>query len=135
MPLSALNRDSTLDTLPSALLTNLKYISIPAKVRDTAVEKHIFSLPAASEVPNEGLSPDEQAELDKKKDERRKRETALAERERQVQEAKRKQDAVLRHERELQHEEAAQLERARRVGKEGLLGYLEGEAPEHPTEG
>jgi hypothetical protein len=135
MPLSALNRDSTLDTLPSALLTNLKYISIPAKVRDTVVEKHILSLPAASEVPNEGLSPDEQAELDKKKDERRKRETALAERERQVQEAKRKQDAVLRHERELQHVEAAQLERARKVGKEGLLGYLEGEAQEHPTEG
>lgn len=134
MPLSALNRDSTLDTLPSALLTNLRYISIPAKLRDTIVEKHISSLPTASEVPNEDLCPEEQAELDKK-DERRKREAALAERERQVQEAKRKQDGALRHGRELQVEEAAQLERAKRVRKEGLLSYIEGETQGHHSEG
>jgi hypothetical protein len=134
MPLSALNRDSTLDTLPSALLTNLRYISIPAKLRDTIVEKHISSLPTASGVPNEDLCPEEQAKLDKK-DERRKREAALAERERQVQEAKRKQDGALRHGRELQVEEAAQLERAKRVRKEGLLSYIDGETQGHHSEG
>ena len=127
MPLSALNHDSTLNTLPSTLLTNLKYISLPVQVRDAMVEEHISTLPAAPEVSTEDLSVEELAELGKKKDERRKREAALAERERQVQEAKRKQRGVLRHGRELQEEEAAQLERARRVGKEGLMGYLESE--------
>src|SRR5271156_694421 len=125
MPLSILNRDSTLETLPAVLLTNLKYISIPVKERDAIVAEHIFTLPAAPEVSNEDLSAEEQAELDKKRDERRKREAALAERERQVQEEKRKQRGALRHGREMQEEEAAQLERARRVGKDGLMRYME----------
>ena len=126
MPLAALNHDSTLDTLPTALLTNLKYISLPAKARDAVVEKHISRLPAAPEVSKDDLSAEEQAELDRKKEERRKREAALAERERQVQEEKRKQRGALRYGRELQQEEAAQLERAKRVGKDGLMGYMEG---------
>ena len=131
MPLSILNRDSTLETLPAALLTNLKYISIPVKERDVIVAEHISTLPAAPEVSNEDLSAEEQAELDKKRDERRKREAALAERERQVQEEKRKQRGALRHGREMQEEEAAQLERAKRVGKDGLMRYM---APEADTE-
>jgi hypothetical protein len=130
IPLSALNRDSTLDTLPSALLTDLKYISLPLKARDAILEKHFSKLPATPDVSDEGLSAEEQAELDKKKDARLKREAALAERERQVQEAKRKQHGALRHRQELQDEGAAQLERARRVGKEGLLGYMEREGQE-----
>jgi hypothetical protein len=130
MPPSSLNRDSTLDTLPSALLTNLIYISLPVKARDAIVEKHISTLPATPDIINEDLSAEEQAELDKKKDERRKRQAALGERERQVQEAKRKQHGALRYGRELQDEEAAQLERARRVGKEGLMGYMEGKVQE-----
>jgi hypothetical protein len=128
MPLSALNRDSTLETLPAALLTNLKYISIPLKERDAIVAAHISRLPAAPEASKEDLSAEEQAELDKKRDERRKREAALAERERQVQEEKRKQHGALRHGREMQEEEAAQLERAKRVGKDGLMRYMELEA-------
>jgi hypothetical protein len=135
MPLSILNRDSTLETLPVALLTNLKYISIPLKERDAIVAEHIFSLPTAPEVSNEDLSAEEQAELDKKRDERRKREAALAERERQVQEEKRKQRGALRHGREMQEEEAAQLERARRVGKDGLMRYMEPEADTEEPDG
>jgi hypothetical protein len=135
MPLSILNRDSTLETLPAALLTNLKYISIPVKERDAIVAEHILTLPAAPEVSNEDLSAEEQAELDKKRDERRKREAALAERERQVQEEKRKQRGALRHGREMQEEEAAQLERARRVGKDGLMRYMEPEADTEELDG
>jgi hypothetical protein len=135
MPLSTLNRDSTLETLPAALLTNLKYISIPVKERDAIVAEHIFTLPAAPEASNEDLSAEEQAELDKKRDERRKREAALAERERQVQEEKRKQRGALRHGREMQEEEAAQLERARRVGKDGLMRYMEPEADTEELDG
>jgi hypothetical protein len=135
MPLSILNRDSTLETLPAALLTNLKYISIPVKERDAMVAEHIFTLPAAPKVSNEELSAEEQAELDKKRDERRKREAALAERERQVQEEKRKQRGALRHGREMQEEEAAQLERARRVGKDGLMRYMEPEADTEEPDG
>ena len=135
MPLSILNRDSTLETLPAVLLTNLKYISIPVKERDAIVAEHIFTLPAAPEVSNEDLSAEEQAELDKKRDERRKREAALAERERQVQEEKRKQRGALRHGREMQEEEAAQLERARRVGKDGLMRYMEPEADTEELDG
>ena len=125
MPLAALNHDSTIVTLPTALLTNLRYISLPAKARDAMVEKHISRLPAAPEVSKDNLSAEEQAELDRKEEERRKREVALAERERQVQEEKRKQRGALRYGRELQEEEAARLERAKRVGKEGLMGYVE----------
>ena len=132
MPVSILNRDSTLETLPATLLTNLKYISIPLKERDAVVTEHIFSLPAAPEASNEDLSAEEQAELDKKRDERRKREAALAERERQVREEQRKQRGALRHGREMQEEEVAQLERAKRVGKDGLMRYME---PEADTEG
>jgi len=135
MPLSILNRDSTLETLPAALLTNLKYISIPVRERDAIVAEHIFTLPAAPEVSNEDLSAEEQAELDKKRDERRKREAALAERERQVQEEKRKQRGALRHGREMQEEEAAQLERAKRVGKDGLMRYMEPEADTEELDG
>jgi hypothetical protein len=82
MPPSALNRGSTLDTLPSMLLTNLNYISLPVKARDAIVEKHISTLPAAPEVSSQDLSAEELVELDKKRDERHKREAALAERER-----------------------------------------------------
>ena len=135
MPLSALNHDSTLYTLPSALLTNLKFMSLPAKARDAIIEKHISTLPAAPDDSNEDLSAEEQAELDKQKDERRKREAALAERERQVQEEKRKQRGALRYGRELQEEEAAELERAKRVGKQGLMGYMDGERQESAETG
>lgn len=124
-PLRALNRTSTLDTLPTPVLLNLAFISLPAKTRNAIVETHISTLPEAPDASNGELSIEEQAEADRKKEERRKREAALAERERHAQEEKRRQRGALQQGREMNEEAAVQLDRAMRTGKQGLKGYLE----------
>ncbi|KAF2123872.1 hypothetical protein P153DRAFT_351381 [Dothidotthia symphoricarpi CBS 119687] len=121
-PLAALHRSTTIDTLPSSILTDLKYISLPPSTRDSLIETYISTLPPAPE--GAALSAEEEAERAKKRAERERREKALADRERRVQEEKRRQERDLAFGKGRLREEEAEIERAMRVGKEGLRGHL-----------
>ena len=121
-PLHALNKSSTIDALPETLLTDLRYISLRAITRDPLMEAHISTLPAA---PTDlRISPEEQEAQAKERQQRQQRQEALAERQRQVQEEKRKQNGALRYSKDTLREREEELQRATRVGKEGLLGHM-----------
>ncbi|KAF1912186.1 hypothetical protein BDU57DRAFT_483929 [Ampelomyces quisqualis] len=122
-PLVSLNRSTTLDTLPSAVLTDLRYISLPPSTRDSMIETYISTLPPAPEGPV--LSAEEEAARAKKWAERDRREKALADRERRVQQEKRKQERDLAYGKGRLREEEAEIERAMKVGKDGLKGHLD----------
>ncbi|PGH08194.1 hypothetical protein GX51_01348 [Blastomyces parvus] len=125
-PLHALNRSSTPDALPPSILTDLRYISLPPKVRDPLIDAYISTLAPAPEP--ESISAEEQMERDKRRAEREKRERALAERELRVQEQKRKQRGAMMHGKDMLRQGAAELEMAMRVGKAGLKSHMEAEA-------
>ena len=61
----------------------------------------------------------------KSKEERERRERALAEREKRVQEEKRRQQGQLQYSRGMLREGEEEVERAMRVGKDGLKSYLQ----------
>lgn len=122
-PLVSLNRSTTLDTLPSTVLTDLRYISLPPSTRDSLIETYISTLPPAPE--GAVLSAEEEAARAKKWAERDRREKALAERERRVREEKRKQERDLAYGKGRLREEEEEIERAMKVGKEGLRKHLD----------
>ncbi|KAH3945164.1 hypothetical protein HBI56_057740 [Parastagonospora nodorum] len=123
-PLVSLNRSTTLDTLPTAILTDLRYISLPPSTRNTMIETFISTLPPAPE--GAVLSAEEEAAQAKKWAERERREKALKDRERRVEEQKRKQERDLAYGKGRLREEEEEIERAMRVGKDGLKGHLNG---------
>ena len=47
-PLHAINRSTTIDTLPPNILTDMRYISLRKSIRTPLVEAHVASLPPAS---------------------------------------------------------------------------------------
>ncbi|PGH27784.1 hypothetical protein AJ80_00572 [Polytolypa hystricis UAMH7299] len=121
--LQELNNSSTLDTLPSSILTDLRYISLPPKIRDPLVEAYISTLAAAPE--RQDVSAEEQEAERLKKLERQKREKALAEREQKVQEQKHLQRGAVMHSKNMLRHGQVEIERAMRIGKEGLKSYVE----------
>ena len=121
-PLASLNRSTTIDTLPSSILTDLKYISLPPSTRDSLIETYISTLPDAPE--GAAASAEEDAERAKRRAERDRRERALAERERRVQADKRRQERDLAYGKGRLREEEEEIERALKVGKEGLMKHL-----------
>lgn len=125
IPLHALNRSTSIYALPSAILTDIRYISLSPQTRDSLIETYISSLPAAAE--QEHMSAEQQEELDKKRFEREKREKALAEREKRVEEEKQKQRSDLARGKHLLKEGEAEIEEAMRVRKDGLRSYIEAE--------
>jgi hypothetical protein len=122
-PLVVLNNSTTRDTLPNAVLTDLRFISLPPSTRNSLIETYISTLPP----PPEGAahSAEEEAERAKTWAERERRENALADRERRVRDEQRRQERDLAYGKGMLREEEAQIERAMRVGKEGLKGYLD----------
>lgn len=125
LPLSVLNRSTSLAALPLALLTDIRFISLPISTRDPLVETYISTLPFAPD--GSSLSTEGEAELAKKRAERARREKALAEREKRVQEEKRRQQRDLEFGKGRLRQEEIELQQAMKVGKEGLraqLGYL-----------
>ena len=68
----------------------------------------------------------------KKKQERGRRETALANRQSRVEDEKRRQKGVLKHSIAMLREKQLEFERANKVGKEGLLGYRDEENATSP---
>lgn len=125
MPLHELNRSSSLEALPTSLITDLRYIALTPRIRDPLIETYISTLPPAPE--QENLTPEQREEMERKRVEREKREKALAEREKQVQENKRKQRSDLLRGRSLLKEGEAEIEEALRVGKAGLRSHIEAE--------
>jgi hypothetical protein len=122
-PLVALNRSTTLDTLPSAVLTDLRYISLPPSTRTSLIETYISTLPPAPE--GAVLSIEEEAQRAKQWAERERRERALADRERRVREEKRRHERDLAYGKGRLREEEAEIERAMNVGKQGLKAHLD----------
>ncbi|KAK2811186.1 hypothetical protein FQN50_002283 [Emmonsiellopsis sp. PD_5] len=129
--LQQLNNSSTPETLPAIILTDLRYISLPPKIRDPLVEAYISTLPPAPE--QLAVSDEEEAERKKRRAEREKREKALAERELRVQEQKRKQKGALMYGKDMLRHGEAELERAMVVGKEGLKSHFEPELEPEPS--
>ena len=106
------------------MLTDIRYISLKASVRDPIIRAHIEKVPPA---PTDlDVSPEEYERRLKKQQERERRERALAERQNRVEEEKRKQRGALQYSKGMLREGEQELERAKRVGKDGLLGYMEG---------
>ncbi len=125
-PLYTLNRSTSIHALPTTLLTDIRYISLRPAVRDPLIEAHLSTLPPAST--NLDILPEEQKAQATERHERQRREEALAERQRQVQEEKRRQNGALKYSKGMLREGEEEIQRAMRVGKEGLLGHMaEGE--------
>ncbi|KAH8722799.1 hypothetical protein GQ44DRAFT_711280 [Phaeosphaeriaceae sp. PMI808] len=122
--LSSLNRTSTLSTLPPPILTDLRYISLAPPTRNALIETYISTLPAAPE--GATLSAEEEAAQAKKVAERERREKALKEREKRVEMEKKRQERDLAYGKGRLREEEEEIERAMRVGKDGLKGHLDG---------
>ncbi|KAJ5650503.1 WW/Rsp5/WWP [Penicillium longicatenatum] len=126
-PVHALNQSSTLETLPTVIITDVRYIALPPRVRDPLIEAYISTLPPAPEVQ---LTAEEQEELERKRREREKREKALAEREKRVEEDKRRQRFELVRGKHLLREGEAEIAEAMRIKKDGLRTHMElDEAP------
>ena len=110
-PPSALNKSTTLGTLPQKVLGHLHLISLPADVRDPLIEKHIASLPPPPHADESQWSEEQRAAEEKKRAERRKREAAMAERERQVKEERHRIEREEAQARRVLREEQAELAR------------------------
>lgn len=125
VPIQQLNRSTSIEALPPAILTDIRYISLPPKIRDPLIEAYISTLPPPPE-DGEELSVEEQEERRRKKEEREKRERALAERERRVEAEKRRQRGEIMRGKHLLRQEEAELEQAMRIsGKDSLRSYME----------
>lgn len=122
IPLQSLNRSTLPDALPPALITDLRYVSLRPSIRDPLIETHISTL--AAPLGNVDVLPGEQAAMLKEQRERERREKALFDRQKQVEEHKRKQEGVLRFSKDMLREGEQEMERAMKVGKEGLKGYM-----------
>ena len=122
-PLHAINRSTTIDTLPPNILTDMRYVSLKKSIRTPLIEAHVASLPPAST--DLEISPEEEEAQAKEKQERERRERALAERQRQVEDEKRRQRGALKQSKGMLREEEDEVQRAMRIGKGGLLGYIE----------
>lgn len=120
IPTKDLNNKTKLENLPSQILADVRYISLDATSRDPLIAAHIETLPPPLE---EGEAAEDEA-AQKARDDRLKREKALAERERQVAEEKRRQRRQLEHGRAVLREEERELDAAMKIGKQGIQSQL-----------
>jgi hypothetical protein len=126
IPPQQLNNASNIESLPSTILTDIRYISLPSKIRDPLIETYISTLPSPPDEDLAALSVEEQEERQRKRLERERREKALAEREQRVEEEKRRRTAELLRGKSMLRQEAAEIEDALQIrGKEGLRKYMD----------
>lgn len=123
IPLDILNRSTELDGLPPVILTDMRYVSLKPMIRDPIIKSHIGALAQAPS--NTSVSPEEAEAIAKQKRERERRQRALLERQMQVEDEKRRQKGALQYSKGMLREGEQELERARRVGKEGLMAYMQ----------
>ena len=126
MPLHALNKFSNPETLPPAIITDIRYIAVPRKVRTPLIEAFISTLPPP---PDQQMTAEQQEEHDRKQREREKRERALVEREKRVEQDKRRQRGELLRGKHLLREGEAEIAEAMKVRKDGLRAYMEIDEP------
>jgi len=119
-----MNKSTSMSALPPTLLRDLRYISLRPSIRDSLIEAYIATQPPA---PADSVaSPEEAVKKAKQRFERQRREKALADRERKVHEEKWKLTKDLRYSRGLLREGEEEVQRAMRVGRDGLLAHLDG---------
>ncbi|KAK1811708.1 hypothetical protein LTR12_013925 [Friedmanniomyces endolithicus] len=122
MPRRELNRGTGLEGLPQRVLAHLHYVGLPVAVRDRVVLQHIADLPPAPEA--DDVSDEDRADEGRERDERRRREEALAGRRWLVDEERRRlEKAEWFAKRELREGEA-ELERAMAVPSKGARGVV-----------
>lgn len=124
LPRSVLNNKTKLDRLPTQLLVDIRYISLPAAVRDPLIETYIQNAGPPPEGSGEAGDREEDEAARKAKEAKERREKALREHERNVAEQKRRQQRNLEAGRAILREEQKEIERAMQVGKEGLQSQL-----------
>lgn len=122
IPVSQLNSKTLLTHLPPHIITDIRYISLDTKTRDSLVEALIQTLPPPPE-DRETAEDDEAAQ--KALELRRKREKALLDREKAVEEEKRRQEKNLRHSKALLRDGERELKAAMDVGKRGLQSQFD----------
>jgi hypothetical protein len=120
LPVTVLNRDTDLNSLPTALLTDLRYLSLAASIRNPLLEAFIPTLPPA---PDSSDAADLEETAAKRKA-RERREKALAERERRVEAEKKRQERDLRFGKGQLREGERELERAMQIKKSGIKTHL-----------
>lgn len=137
IPVELLNKTTAVENLPTRVLVDLRYISLPSSTRDELIKSYISSLPEAPklETGEVAMSLEEREEAEKKRAEREKREQALREREKRVEMEKQKVMWEQRSGRQMLMREEMEVERAMRVGGEGIRGYVERDDNEEKTKG
>lgn len=120
-PISQLNNQTLPTHLPPNIVTDLRYISLDAKTRDSLVEAFIQTLPPPPE-DREAAENDEAAQ--KALEMRRKREQALQDREQAVEEEKRRQEKRLQYGRAMLRDEERELQAAMQISKKGLQSHF-----------
>ena len=122
-PLDSLNRSSTIENLPTSMLTDLRFSTLRASIRESLLEAHIRSLPEAPIYSETSVEQD--SVRVKENAERQRRERALAERQRRVDEEKRRQKGALQYSKSVLQDEEAEVNRAMKVSRDGLKGYMQ----------
>lgn len=125
-PIAQLNNTSSAAQggLPSAVLADVRYISLPPSVRDPLVEAFVQSLPPPPHGEGEATAAEEDAGRSKARDAREKREQALQEHNRMVDEQRRKRERDVAASKARLREGEMELDMAMRVNKRGLQGQL-----------
>ncbi|KAJ4144495.1 hypothetical protein LMH87_003376 [Akanthomyces muscarius] len=118
------NRSSVKNGLPSAVLADVRYISLPPSVRDPLVEAFVQSLPPPPHGEGEAAAAEEDEERKKARDAREKREQALQEHNRMVDEQRRRRERDVAASKARLREGEMELDMAMRVNKRGLQGQL-----------
>lgn len=125
LPLRTLNRSTSLNALPPNILTDIRFISVRPSVRDPMIETYISAL---SEAPEESdILPDDVVAVLKKQKQDKERRKALGDRQMQAQREKRRAREAIDRGKGVMRQEEHEIERAMKVGKEGLLSYMERE--------
>ena len=122
-PLSQLSRNSSVDSLPSSILTDLRYVSLRPSDRVPLIGAYIELLSDAPD--SEDSSSETKTAALKAKDDRKRRENALKEREKKVAEEKKRRAKEQKAGRELLRQGEADIKQAMKTGRDGLKGYLE----------
>ncbi|KHN95883.1 FF domain protein [Metarhizium album ARSEF 1941] len=124
-PVHVLNNTSSPTSLPTPVLTDLRYISLEPQIRDPIVEAYLQTLP---QPPEDITAAEEDEEKKKAREAREKRERALEERNRAVEEQKRRREREVMASKARLRDEERELETAMRVGRRGLQSQLQDEA-------
>ncbi|KAM3453383.1 hypothetical protein MY3296_003791 [Beauveria thailandica] len=121
-----LNNTSLKNGLPSAVLADLRYISLPPSVRDPLIEAFVQSLPPPPPPPGHqgSSSAAEEEEAEERSKARERREKALREHTRAVDEQRRKRERDVAASKARLRDGEMQIDRAMRVDKRGLQGQL-----------